>query len=437
MGLLVLNGCSEDIKSIKITEENKGTIFKDIADKKGLTFKESQQVFSYLLRTSMSSAFSSKDMSLPVGKTIGDLIKEQEEFETKQQAQEEKEKQLAEKTKREEEAKIKKLNNDLTVAVYDKGFSKQEFQNYLTIDLAYKNISKRNIRGFKGQLIFNDLFNDKIKAVNLTVDTPISAGDVLKENRTISFNQFDDDDKKLKNTDLKNLKVVWKPESILYASVKEMLDNNAILLQNVIENYGVHHQGYYSKTIEELYKDSKEHHYYKEIKNPVTSNVWKGNDNNVVGMYKSGIACVSGVLYYQPKGNNDQVESYKIYGCDESSKHILLVASDEGEESSTSEAVKQEKTSFKKASEGRFPELQYKEVDLQDAINYSCREHWIARNEIYARYGKKFTNSVVKSHFESQSWYKVNPNYRDDLLNKIERKNVKSILSIEKAAGCF
>ena len=61
----------------------------------------------------------------------------------------------------------------------------------------------------------------------------------------------------------------------------------------------------------------------------------------------------------------------------------------------------------------------------------------LARNEIYARHGRKFSMEVYQNYFSSKSWYKVNPNYdyTDDNknLNDIELKNVDTILSVENS----
>lgn len=60
----------------------------------------------------------------------------------------------------------------------------------------------------------------------------------------------------------------------------------------------------------------------------------------------------------------------------------------------------------------------------------------LARNEIYARHGRKFQTAEYRNFFTSKSWYKVNPNYNysDDNsnLNSIEIKNVQFLLNAER-----
>ena len=58
------------------------------------------------------------------------------------------------------------------------------------------------------------------------------------------------------------------------------------------------------------------------------------------------------------------------------------------------------------------------------------------RNEIYARHGRIFTSPDLREYFESQDWYHgtIQPeDFRDTMLNEIERANVRLITEIEDA----
>lgn len=73
------------------------------------------------------------------------------------------------------------------------------------------------------------------------------------------------------------------------------------------------------------------------------------------------------------------------------------------------------------------------ENDIKGMSKYDLA---LARNEIYARHGRKFQTAEYSNYFSSKSWYKINPNYNysDDNsnLNDIESKNVQFILNAEK-----
>lgn len=59
----------------------------------------------------------------------------------------------------------------------------------------------------------------------------------------------------------------------------------------------------------------------------------------------------------------------------------------------------------------------------------------VLRNEIYARHGKVLKSSILNSIFGGQNWYKPNPKYSDNMLNDIERKNIRFIREYEKQKG--
>lgn len=65
----------------------------------------------------------------------------------------------------------------------------------------------------------------------------------------------------------------------------------------------------------------------------------------------------------------------------------------------------------------------------------SGRSNWqltLMRNEIYARHGRPFNNSYIRSYFKSQSWYRANSNFRESWLSKLEQNNAAYIASYQK-----
>ena len=68
-----------------------------------------------------------------------------------------------------------------------------------------------------------------------------------------------------------------------------------------------------------------------------------------------------------------------------------------------------------------------------DDLNYiPPRELRLIRNEIFARYGYRFKDTVLQAYFDKQDWYKP---LRDDVeqyLTPLERANIKFILEKEK-----
>lgn len=72
-----------------------------------------------------------------------------------------------------------------------------------------------------------------------------------------------------------------------------------------------------------------------------------------------------------------------------------------------------------------------------DLAGKSADELRIARNEIYARHGRKFKDASLQNYFSKCAWYSINDsyNYSDDAanLNSIEQANAKFILQYEKS----
>ena len=56
------------------------------------------------------------------------------------------------------------------------------------------------------------------------------------------------------------------------------------------------------------------------------------------------------------------------------------------------------------------------------------------RNEIFARHGRTFKDKWLQGYFNSFSWYKADPNFKDTSLSPVEKKNVATILAYESTA---
>lgn len=75
------------------------------------------------------------------------------------------------------------------------------------------------------------------------------------------------------------------------------------------------------------------------------------------------------------------------------------------------------------------------ETDLGELSAEECR---IARNEIYARYGRRFNDEQLQDYFNACSWYegKIDPeDFSDEVLNEVEKANLQIITEYEKEMG--
>jgi len=148
--------------------------------------------------------------------TYNEILEDGKKWRSEQDKIEAEQRALAEKAAMEEENRIKRLNQAIMVSCFDKGYDEYDYNDYLTFKFAIHNKSDKNIRAFKGSITFTNLFGDEIQSLNLVYDTPIIAGDNVTYNATTNNNQFKDEDKALRNKDLKDLKVIWKPEKIIF-----------------------------------------------------------------------------------------------------------------------------------------------------------------------------------------------------------------------------
>lgn len=75
-------------------------------------------------------------------------------------------------------------------------------------------------------------------------------------------------------------------------------------------------------------------------------------------------------------------------------------------------------------------------IGYSDIQGLSSWEIKLAKNEIYARHGRKFNNSEIQSYFNRQSWYygsisPSNDSYIENQFNDYERENVKFLSRYE------
>lgn len=87
-----------------------------------------------------------------------------------------------------------------------------------------------------------------------------------------------------------------------------------------------------------------------------------------------------------------------------------------------------------------LPESNTRYLTEKDIEGLSLREINYAKNEIYARHGRKFKSRELQTYFDSKSWYegKYDPtdfdkNYSSSVLNTYEKKNAEFLREKEFA----
>lgn len=87
-----------------------------------------------------------------------------------------------------------------------------------------------------------------------------------------------------------------------------------------------------------------------------------------------------------------------------------------------------------------LPESDYRAYSKSELRQLSPWELYVARNEIYARYGRAFSNKDLARYFNSCSWYReaISPEDFDSMespLSSVEKQNVEAIRAVEEEKG--
>ena len=95
-------------------------------------------------------------------------------------------------------------------------------------------------------------------------------------------------------------------------------------------------------------------------------------------------------------------------------------------------------TSSGNALEYLLPDSDKRIITDGELSNLTAEEVRLACNELYARHGRKFSDSSIQAYFNSKSWYHgtIEPNAFDEaVFNEYERKNKDTIVNYEKFIG--
>lgn len=223
---LTLSGCP-DPHEYGVPAESKAwkedPDFKAAVDK--LPDEEKKLLAGYLLRAGMAEAFG----QTPPEVTIGEAIDKQREFLAQREVEEEREAEeqaareaLAAEVEQERQAAIAAMNEALTVAVSKLEFVPSNaragrYSDGFAVSVGLKNNTEKDMSGVKGTVVFADMFGDEIKRVTLSVDEAIGAGQRLRWDGTLDYNQFMNQDVKLRTTALDKMKISWEPDVYLFA----------------------------------------------------------------------------------------------------------------------------------------------------------------------------------------------------------------------------
>jgi len=211
MALLLLAavvGCS-DPKNYEISKLNDEQQ-KELGKK--LNAEEGGKLAAYMVR----NAFGGK--GVPAGVTVGQAIKEQDEWVSKQKAEEAKAEEIKKRVEAERKAKQEEFGKLVSVALVGKKNDVGEYERrFITLALAYENKTDKDMLGVKGVLRITDIFGDKIMNIRWSYDDGIAAKATRVERGSgLKVNQFMDEHMKLWNSDFDKLKATFDVRSVIF-----------------------------------------------------------------------------------------------------------------------------------------------------------------------------------------------------------------------------
>lgn len=111
---------------------------------------------------------------------------------------------------------------------------------------------------------------------------------------------------------------------------------------------------------------------------------------------------------------------------------------EENEEKTNKNENTDDKNNINKVSSGNkeyiCPKSNVKKLSVKDVKKLSKADRRLAKNEIYARYGRKFNDENLQEYFNGKSWYTGNiepENFDESVFNKTEKYNIKLLAKYE------
>ncbi len=144
----------------------------------------------------------------------------------------------------------------------------------------------------------------------------------------------------------------------------------------------------------------------------------------------------AGNIYITAKTNGKDIYLLPSATVIEANSYTVVSATDTGKRVNNIPVYSVQSASGVSKSEFLIPDSSFRLLTEADVQGLNSDQIKIARNEIYARHGRKFTDDSLNAYFSAKSWYKVNPNYnyKNDTLNitDIENKNAHFLLDVER-----
>jgi len=224
----ILAGCGSDPKETVIPADianwESNEEFKAAVDR--LSEEDRELFATYMAKSMMSEVFGGEGIA--EGTTLGEVIDAERSWQREMELEEQRQQELAERLEAERLVALKEMNAALTVTLLeirfrDEDWSANRFSGDFALRIGFENHTEVDIVGAKGVTVLKDVFGDVVKQVRLSNDDTIPAGGTAIWRGTLDYNEFIDEDKRLRSTDFSKLKFEWEPAMYVFADGTEMV----------------------------------------------------------------------------------------------------------------------------------------------------------------------------------------------------------------------
>ncbi|AZA76904.1 hypothetical protein EG347_04960 [Chryseobacterium sp. G0186] len=209
LGLVLLTACSNPTNK-KYNEATMAEDLKEIGESKKWSEQDAGLFAGWLIKSKL------KGESLE-NKTYQGILDEAKKFKAEEEA-------LAEKAKKEAEARKQKMKEALIVTIFDKEYVPSNFDagrldDYNLFKYAIQNKSAKEIKAAKISFkIFNSLGEQIGDSYSMDfTDDRIAGNSTFKGDAAFDYNQFSNEDKKIANAKLEDLSFDFDVQKIVYS----------------------------------------------------------------------------------------------------------------------------------------------------------------------------------------------------------------------------
>ena len=117
--------------------------------------------------------------------------------------------------KAEDHAKTDSMRNVISVSLVSKD-NNNDINDIIQVKFNIHNNNEKDIRAFRGDIIFKDVFGDVLKKYDMECDILIAAHQSIMYNAQIKYDELSNADIKFLNADVSDLQFVFDPKLILF-----------------------------------------------------------------------------------------------------------------------------------------------------------------------------------------------------------------------------